>query len=919
MNVIVIPLLALLALVLPPLALPQRLLSAGFTDVAPTTGGVVAVADGTEFAIPAGATKGGTSIKLTFVPRDSFLKGALAQTLPTTLDVKSPLYQPDVRGPMPSLAILSIALPEGADPSATLDVYGHVGKTWIKLPFQIYAAEQRIEATLSDALPDGVVVAQTGAQDPIVSLDLGNAGTLPAAADEVVNVVHPIGLTIADDGGIAGSVPAAAEPAAAGHHQVMPTVGNRVGDQLRTDLTEDMIANADIRRQHVQALVDLAVDKLYPGLNIDYQEITPDNKNEFTLFVRELAQALHAQDKLLSVVLAMPTPKAADTWDTGPFDWIAIGQAADIVKIPLPTRSEDYAGSAPLVQSYLQWAVGRIDRYKLELALSANGRDEFGKSVAPIPFATALKLMGPLTAVDTVELGNKVTFDLPKLRASGLKYDANIGLYSFTYQDDKSQGHTVWVESADSLARKMALALQFNLRGVNLRDAATDAVDQRVWEALKGFRQAAIPQYKSTLAVVWSVNGKTVGKAALTDPKFVWTAPSQAGELQVQAAISFDDSQSAAGTVAIGSAQVRVVAPPPEETPTPVPTAAPKPTTAPTRQVAATGTYPFSYGAQLNWSNNDHNIEMDTLRNMGFTWAKIQVRWCDMSGGRGQADLSVVSRLLDAANARGVKVLLSVVCAPKWSRADGGAGGSGPPDNMQDAAEFMGSMAAQFCGNPAFGAIEVWNEHNLLTEWHGKPISAALYMDMLKRSYSAIKARCPRTVVVSGAPTPTGVNSAEAIDDVAFLQQLYANGLAQYSDAIGAHPSGFCNAPDAVEGTANPCGGSYTNHRSFFIRRTLEEYRKVMLANNDGRKQIWPTEFGWGVDLNPKPGYEYERNITEDMQAQWLVRAYQMMKNMGYVGVSILWNLDFTDMGNETGAFHVVGRPAQGALSGMVK
>jgi hypothetical protein len=161
--------------------------------------------------------------------------------------------------------------------------------------------------------------------------------------------------------------------------------------------------------------------------------------------------------------------------------------------------------------------------------------------------------------------------------------------------------------------------------------------------------------------------------------------------------------------------------------------------------------------------------------------------------------------------------------------------------------------------------------------------------------------------------------SDTAIDDVVFLQQMYANGLKGVSDAIGAHPSGFCNAPDASEGTPNPCGGQYNNHRSFFVKRTLEEYRKVMVANGDGGKRIWPTEFGWGVDPSPKPGYEYEKALTVDLQAKWLVLAYQIMKQMGYVGVAILWNLDFTDMGNETGAFHVLGRPAQGALAGMPK
>ncbi len=329
----------------------------------------------------------------------------------------------------------------------------------------------------------------------------------------------------------------------------------------------------------------------------------------------------------------------------------------------------------------------------------------------------------------------------------------------------------------------------------------------------------------------------------------------------------------------------------------------------------------FNYGAQVNWTNIDNNQEMIWLSGMGFKWAKAQVRWCDFERSRGNIDYGQTDQLIGAARSKGIRIMFSVVCAPSWSRIINRnvRGLSGPPDNLQDASDFMGKLAGRYCEG-TLGAIEVWNEYNLLREWDDKRgISAVLYLDMLKKSYASIKAKCPSIIVVAGAPTPTGVMSDTAIDDVVFLRQMYANGLKGVSDAIGAHPSGFCNAPDASEGMPNPCGGQYNNHRSFFVKRTLEEYRKVMVQNGDSGKQIWPTEFGWGVDPSPKPGYEYERALTDDTQAKWLVGAYQLMKQMGYVGVAILWNLDFTDMGNETGAFHVLGRAAQGALAGMPK
>ena len=170
-NIIVIPLLFFLALVLPPLALPQRVFSAGYESISAKGGGVT-VADGTKLAIPEGATRNGTSVKLSAMARDAFMKSPLAQNLPAVLDIKSPLYQPSLQGQVPPLAILSIPIPDGADPLTTVDVYGYIGKKWTKLPFQIYLDDQVIETYLTGAMPEGLAAAW------------GAGGAVPNAAED---------------------------------------------------------------------------------------------------------------------------------------------------------------------------------------------------------------------------------------------------------------------------------------------------------------------------------------------------------------------------------------------------------------------------------------------------------------------------------------------------------------------------------------------------------------------------------------------------------------------------------------------------------------------------------------------------------------------------------------------------------------
>jgi hypothetical protein len=234
---------------------------------------------------------------------------------------------------------------------------------------------------------------------------------------------------------------------------------------------------------------------------------------------------------------------------------------------------------------------------------------------------------------------------------------------------------------------------------------------------------------------------------------------------------------------------------------------------------------------------------------------------------------------------------------------------------MQDAADFMGMAAARYCGKA--GAIEVWNEENLDVEWHDKRgLTAPLYMDMLKKAYTSIKAQCKDTIVVSGAPTPNGVMSSTAIDDVAWLHLLYQSGMSNYVDAVGAHPSGFRSSPLVTMATPGAVG-DYANHRSFFFQETMNSYRAVMVQYGDANKQIWATEFGWpvGTGGGAHPAGQYNNASTV---ATYYPQAYQWAKQKGWVGVMFAWQWDFGTSG-EVGAFSIKGTPTEAGLRSMQK
>jgi hypothetical protein len=139
------------------------------------------------------------------------------------------------------------------------------------------------------------------------------------------------------------------------------------------------------------------------------------------------------------------------------------------------------------------------------------------------------------------------------------------------------------------------------------------------------------------------------------------------------------------------------------------------------------------------------------------------------------------------------------------------------------------------------------------------------------------------------------------------LQAVYAHDggvVKNYYDVMGSHPGSNSNTPDQLwpdspgSGHCPPIyasqeGTCWRNKASFYFRR-IEGQHAVMEANGEGAKQIWLTEFGWST-YNVAPGYEYGQLISAELQAQYLVRAFEKGKNdYPWMGVMAVWNLNFS-------------------------
>jgi murein DD-endopeptidase MepM/ murein hydrolase activator NlpD len=348
--------------------------------------------------------------------------------------------------------------------------------------------------------------------------------------------------------------------------------------------------------------------------------------------------------------------------------------------------------------------------------------------------------------------------------------------------------------------------------------------------------------------------------------------------------------------------------------PTPSPGPTPAPTPQPPSPPTPTG---FGYGIQAHMIGRDHAQIVSTVKNMGLGWIKHQIVWKDFETSKGNINWSNMDALVNSCYNAGLKVLLSVVKAPTWARGSlADLTVDGPPANPQDLADFVGAMAERYKGKVQ--AYEIWNEQNLHHEWGNEALDANRYVQLLAAAYRAIKAKDPGAIVVSGGLTPTGDNPPVAVDDLTYLERMYQAGLKNYCNAVGVHPSGYNVPPDAdwrtwSDPTAVFRGPSDNHHHSWVFRGTMEGSRNIMVRYGDSGKKLWPTEFGWasvdGLGVSPATGYEYAADNTAEEQARYIVRAYEMGRNWGWVGVMFLWNLNFGPVAgakDEKAAFGIV-------------
>jgi hypothetical protein len=280
------------------------------------------------------------------------------------------------------------------------------------------------------------------------------------------------------------------------------------------------------------------------------------------------------------------------------------------------------------------------------------------------------------------------------------------------------------------------------------------------------------------------------------------------------------------------------------------------PALAPAAAEAATTPLP-AVGVQFHATWSDYTdaqraAVLDQLAAAHVPWVRIDFGWKAFEetakGAYSQWYTGIADRSVNMANARGIKVLATVLDTPAW--ANGGQAKNVPPSNPADFGDFMGWAATHFKGRVA--AWEIWNEPNLSDFWSTKDPTA--YTGLLKASYPRIKANDPSALVVAGVVSG---------NDDPWLARMYDAGARGSFDVLSTHPyQGPANgAPETADG-----GNTWQMDH-------VRAVHNLMVNRGDGSKPIWATEYGWSSHVNTGGEQSWQLGVTEAQQADYLIRS----------------------------------------------
>lgn len=270
----------------------------------------------------------------------------------------------------------------------------------------------------------------------------------------------------------------------------------------------------------------------------------------------------------------------------------------------------------------------------------------------------------------------------------------------------------------------------------------------------------------------------------------------------------------------------------------------------------------------------------------GQPFIRLDLNWAYLESCRGCAlRWDRTDAQVDAAVARGMRVLMVLAYAPAWVN---GGHDSDKWFPTEDAAwESITRRTVRHYTGQVF-AYEVWNEPNNSTFGDYEGDRKKRYWQLVSLAYRSIRPLCSTCTVLaggSGTGAVGGDSTANPDESALWLDWAYKNGYGGYFDAIAHHPYPAANSGKGP--AESECVNRYWNMfgppEEDRPCGELAYVRSVMVRHGDSEKRIWGTE--WGYPTSGAPVGQPLATVRD-----FMVQGVRMWRALSYTGPLFLYS-----------------------------
>lgn len=224
------------------------------------------------------------------------------------------------------------------------------------------------------------------------------------------------------------------------------------------------------RKKHIDDIASLLEEMNFDGISIDYEQVDANQRENFSRFIKELADTIHSQNKTVGVALHPKTSSASDKQYQYQ-DWQSLAASADALYVMSYGEHEDEGQAGPIAS--MPW---------MKNIIAYSHRERIAKS--------KIYLGIPLYGYDWNKDGDKPAVGLTQNDVTVLRQRFNVDEQwnestksPFFYYERGGDTHEVWYENEKSILEKVRLADEQGFLGVTFWRLGGE--DQTIWPAIK--------------------------------------------------------------------------------------------------------------------------------------------------------------------------------------------------------------------------------------------------------------------------------------------------------------------------------------------------------------------------------------------------------------------------------------------------